>query len=199
MADLEERVRDGDTSVTLTQIEKARREASFAQLKVDAERRGVEKEQEARHAADVETFMAEYEEYMAGADLDQLRGAYAEVVVAVAYLHTLLEERMKEQRGIMSRGRALGLSSGSGEYAVPVSDDRERWQKQFLHRRADFVEFAVEEGKKGFPQRNAKPYAHLLHTDERRAEIRAITSVDKYKQGREMRDRILDEALTADA
>jgi hypothetical protein len=51
-------------------IEKARREASFAQLRVDAERLGVEKERHAERAVAVDQFMADYEEYMSWADLE---------------------------------------------------------------------------------------------------------------------------------
>jgi hypothetical protein len=112
---------------------------------------------------------------------------------------SLASSYVKEQQSASrDRARALGLCSGTGKYTVPVPDDRERWQMQHLHRRADFVEFAMQEGKKGFASRNGKPYVHLLHSDERHAESHSLTLADKHQRGREMRDRILEEALTAD-
>lgn len=139
---------------------------------------------------------------MNGADLEQLRNAYADAVVSVAYLHSLLEERRRSQNAIMSRAHEVGLLEGPHDPSSttgPVWDDRERWRKRYVHRRTDFVDLAVQEGKKGFASRNGQPYTHLLHTDERREEIRSLTQADKYNRGREMRDRMLDEALTADA
>ncbi|MFE5480528.1 hypothetical protein ACFQ9R_32845 [Nocardia sp. NPDC056541] len=191
--DLEERVRDGDTTVTATMLEKARKEASFAQLQIDAARRGVEKERQAEHAADVKAFMADYEEHMAGADLTDLRGAYADAVVSVAYLFTLLEDRRREQTAIMNRGQSLGLTVGK----TPVPNDADRWREQFLNPATDFVALAVEEGQKGFASRNGQPAVHVLHTPERREEIGSLPRDDKHERGIEMRDRILNEAIAA--
>lgn len=115
---------------------------------------------------------------MAGADLEQLRGAYADAVVYVAYLHTLLEDRKRAQADIMGRGRALGLPTTDsvdptvGAHYAPVPEDAHWWRKQFLNPRTDYLALAVQEGQRGFASRNGQPTVYALHTAERQDEIR---------------------------
>ncbi|MBH0781347.1 hypothetical protein [Nocardia bovistercoris] len=199
--DLEERVRDGDTTVTAAMIEKARRESSYAELLVDAERRGVEKQRQAERAAAVEAFMGEYEEYMTGADLETLRGVYANLVVAAADLHTLLAERKRAQTDIMNRALALGLFAGpinpqSGGGNAPVPNDAERWRSRYVKPQTDYLALAVQEGQHGYVSANGQTVTHALHTPERAEEFRSLTSSNKRELGIEMRDRILNDALT---
>ncbi len=196
VAELEARVIAGDETVKPSQLANAQAAERLAALqRLSDERKAKEAEDDA-HAEAVGEFLKDYEEFMT-TDVEPLREAYAGVVVAVADLYTLLEEHKKKQAEIMRRSVGLGLSRhgsmGTARMHPPVREDRERWQEQFIG--GDFIELAVSEGIHGYAQRNSRVIDHVLHTPERRDELRTLTSGDRKQRGGEMRDRMLNEAL----
>ncbi|WP_069166534.1 hypothetical protein [Nocardia altamirensis] len=176
----------------------ARATDELAELKAQSEAREAKEKADAEHQAAVAEFLTDYEEFMT-TDLDPLRDAYARVVLEVADLHTQLEEHRKKQSGIKVRASRLGLhnhprTGNSIPQHAPVPEDAERWRTQLVT--GDYLEHAVEEGKCGFVQSRGKAVSHVLHTPERREEIRSLNEpgVNKKQVGAEMRDRILTEA-----
>lgn len=199
VAELEAAVIAGDKSIKPADIEKARAAERYAELTAQSDAREAKEAEAAAHQAAVNEFLKDYEEFMTS-DLEPLREAYAALVVAVADVHTLTEERRKKQSEIARRSRALGLPTHTGVGVsanhAPVPEDAERWRAQFVG--ADYITPAVEEGKRGFPSGAGKARSHVLHTPERREELRSLTSANQKQLGIEMRDRILNEALSGE-
>lgn len=183
---LEEAVLAGDTSITSGAVSKARQEAEFACLKVVAAQRGVDEESQEVHDAAVGDLRADYENHVE--DLDGLREAYQWAVLALAELHQAIEDRNVASRKLVSRGYALGLVNRSNTTDGPFPDDRSRWSRHHIDK--DFVNKAVEEGRRGFldyPLGN-RAVVHVLHTDERRAQLETITGLRRGEQARELMD-----------
>lgn len=182
VTELEDAVLAGDTSITSGALTKARSEAEFANLKVVAAQRGVDDDSKAVHDAAVSNLRADYEEHVE--DLDDLREAYQWAVLAIAELHQAIEERNVASRALVSRGFALGLVNRSNTTDGPFPDDRSRWSRHHIEK--DFVAKAVEEGDKGYlrsPLAN-KALVHVLHTDERRAQLETITGLRRDVQAK---------------
>ncbi len=199
VAELEARVIAGDDTVKPTQLTNALAAERLAALQRLSDERKAKEAEDNAHAEAVAQFMADYEKFMT-TDVEPLREAYADVVVAIADLYTRLEEHKKEQAEIMGRSNRLGLSRrgamGADKFHPPVREDRERWMAQCIG--GDFIELAVSEGIHGFAQRNSRVIDHVLHTDERREELRTLTLADRKQRGVEMRDRMLNEALAGE-
>lgn len=182
VTELEGAVLAGDTTVTSGALAKARSEAEFASLKVVAAQRGVDDESKAEHDAAVGALRADYEDHVE--DLDELRESYQWVVLAIAELHQLIDARNAKSRALVSRGFALGLVNRSNTTDGPFPDDRSRWSRHHVEK--DFVAKAVEEGGKGFlahPLAN-RAIVHVLHTDERRAQLETITGLRRDAQAK---------------
>lgn len=201
VAELEARVIAGDDTVKPSQLANAQAAERLAALQRLSDERKEREAEEDAHQAAVAEFMADYEEFMT-TDIEPIRSEYANLVVSVAALRAVLEEHLKKQYDIASRARRLGLNKRPDgrvvTNATPVAADRERWQAQYMHRLEDYIAYAVQEGQQGFPQHNGSVALHPLLTDERREELRSLTSSDKQVRGVEMRDRILNEALSSE-
>ncbi|WP_280298763.1 hypothetical protein [Nocardia neocaledoniensis] len=191
----------GGEKVTPKQLLDARAADELAELTALSDERKAAEKAAAEHQAKVDEFLREYEEFMT-TDLDPLREAYAALVVAVADLHTLVEEHLKKQSQIKVRASRLGLhnhprTGARTPHHAPVPGDEERWRKQ--HVSGDYIELAVREGKTGLVSQRGKTGTHVLHTPERREELRSLPSSANLKQvGIEMRDRMLNEALDSE-
>ncbi|MBF6214632.1 hypothetical protein IU433_14845 [Nocardia puris] len=213
VAELEAAVIAGDKSIKPADIEKARAAERYAELTAQSDAREAKEAEAAAHQAAVNEFLKDYEEFMTS-DLEPLREAYAALVVAVADLHTLLEDHRAKQSQIKARASKLGLHSHpmTGEampHHAPVPEDAERWRAQFVYRdvparegqkERGYIADAVEEGKRGFLPRRGKVGTHVLHTPERKEELRSLNErgADRKQLGIEMRDRILNEALSGE-
>ncbi|MFC4124286.1 hypothetical protein [Nocardia rhizosphaerae] len=201
LEELKARVIAGDTKVKPADLANARGADELAVLQAQAAEREVKEKAAAEHRAKVAEFLKEYEEFMT-TDVDPLREAYAALVVAVADLHTLVEEHHKKQSDIKAKAARLGLNNHPRTGApiphhAPVREDAERWRTQFVS--GDYIKLAVEEGKRGFVPGRGKAVSHVLHTPERREELRSLPSGTNLKQvGIEMRDRMLNEALESE-
>lgn len=176
VTDLEQKVVEGDTSITASAIEKARGVARFARLKVQAVMRQAAKDAEAARDAEVEQFLADYEEF-ATSDLAPVREAYEDVVLALAHLGELVSERVEGQAQVLRRAQGLGLNIGPRG----TLDEQARWRSiavpgdtatQALDR---VVDYAVREAKHGYVKDGTqKVRAHALHSDIRRADMEII-------------------------
>ncbi|MFJ2665634.1 hypothetical protein ACIO14_14895 [Nocardia fluminea] len=201
LEELKARVIAGDAKVKPADLANARAADELAVLKAQSDAREAKETAAAEHAAKVAEFLTDYEEFMT-TDLDPLREAYAALVVAVADLHTLVEDHRKKQSEIKARAAGLGLhnhprTGAPMPHHAPVPEDAERWRKQYVNE--DYIKLAMEEGKRGFVPSRGKASTHVLHTPERREELRSISSSANLKQvGIEMRDRILNEALSTE-
>lgn len=182
VTELESAVLAGDTSITASALSKARQEAEFASLKVVAAQRGVDQEAQDAHDAAVADLRADYEDHVE--DLDGLREAYEWAVLAIAELHQAIEARNVISRRLVSRGYALGLVNRSNTTDGPFPDDRARWSKHHIEK--DYVAKAVEEGDKGYLAHALanKAIVHVLHTDERRAQLETITGLRRGEQAK---------------
>lgn len=201
--ELEAAVIAGNKSIKPADIEKARAAERFAALQAQSDaREAAEREARERKEAQEAFKAGDYEEFMT-TDLEPLREAYAALVVAVADLYTLTQEHRRKQIQIMKTAMKLGLhnhpiTSAVMPHRAPVREDAERWAAQFVG--VDYIESAVMEGKRGFPNASGKAGSHVLHTPERREELRSLNEpgVNKKQAGIEMRDRILNEALSGE-
>lgn len=173
VTDLEQKVIEGDTSITASAIDKARQAARFARLKVQAVVRQAEKGAEAARAAEVERVRAAYEEFTKDSNLDPLREAYDNAVLAIAELDELVKERIDAERDVKWHGDRI---------SVTPPPDRASWAVP-----ENVVELAYLEGIHGFPLQNAGVHIHVLHTPERKADMEAIrASGDLHGAGAEL-------------
>ncbi|MGQ4619097.1 hypothetical protein [Nocardia sp. R7R-8] len=194
----------GGEKVTPKQYAEAQAADELAGLQKLSDEREAKEKAAAEHAAAVAKFKAEdYEEFMA-TDFEPLREAYANLVVAVADLHTLVQEHLNKQSQIKARAARLGLhnhprTGAPQSHHAPVPEDAERWRKQYVSGE-DYIQLAVEEGKRGFVPSRGKAGSHVFHTAERKEELRSLNEpkVNLKQLGIEMRDRMLNEALSDD-
>ncbi|NKV31154.1 hypothetical protein GS921_15525 [Rhodococcus hoagii] len=177
VADLEQKVVEGDTSITASAIEKARGVARFARLKVQAVMRQAAKDAEAARDAEVQQFLAEYEEF-ATSDLAPVREAYEDVVLALAHLGELVSERVEGQAQVLRRAQALGLMNIGPRGTL---DEQARWRSIAVpgdtatHALDRVIDDAVREAKHGYVKDGTqKVRAHALHSDIRRADMKII-------------------------
>ncbi|QDQ91582.1 hypothetical protein FND50_12645 [Rhodococcus sp. WB9] len=179
----------GDTTITASQIEKARQAEEFAELQAQAERAKAQRDRVAELDADVATFKADYAEF-AGADLSELRGLYDEAVVIVAELHDKVKARVAEQREMEERERTLerrakelrelGLDASTGRGRL-IDNSQGEWTRIAV--RPEDVDGIAHEAKFGFvPGGGGLPTVHALHSDERRDDMLAIRA-SGYVQG----------------
>lgn len=182
--ELEARVVDGDSSVTVSVLEKARDAARFAQLKVKSAVRGVEKEQRAEHDAAVEKLRADYDAFLDD-DLDPIRESYKWAVINLAELNQAIARRKREADSLTGRAVKLGLvRHTAGGNNAPFRDDANNWRRLKLG--PEFVDYAISEAKRGYPTglgaaNGNKPITHVLHTDERKEQINTLTGSDKFE------------------
>lgn len=120
---LEERVREGDESVTPEEIAGARELGRFARLRADATRRKAEKTKAAARLAACEDLRAEVEEYVTGAGAE-----FAELLKtaedAVAAFVTAVDDRNDRIRGWHLRMQALGVPEHLAPIAPPAEHGR---------------------------------------------------------------------------
>lgn len=189
IATLEQKVIDGDGKVTAAQITTAKEQAAFAELKASAAQNEEARIREGSRQAAVDAYLAEYEKF-ATVDITPLRERYNEIVVLIAELDALVEERIAAQREILVKGSGLGLSDGYN--GVPVKADVERWRAIEITR--DVLDGLATEGRHGYVMGVMGPgIHHALHTPERKADMAKIRA-SGWKQGtaRELLDAFVE-------
>ncbi|UZG58016.1 hypothetical protein [Rhodococcus opacus] len=172
----------GDTTITASQIEKARQTEEFAELQAQAAKAQAHRDRVADFEADVAAFKADYAD-LAGADLSELRDLYEDAVVIIAELHAKVKDRVAEQQQIVARadslgirGRDLGVSTGR-----LIDDTQGEWSRIAV--RPEDVDGIGDEAKRGFvPNAGARATIHALHSDERVEDMREINR-SSYVQG----------------
>lgn len=194
VTDLENKVVEGDTSITPSAIGKAKDAARFARLKVQAALRQREKDAEDARAEAVKQFRAEYEEF-ATIDLDPLRDAYEDAVIALANLTDLVTTRLQDQDEVLGRAPGLGVSIGPKSSSP---EEQARWasiavpesRSQFNRRAGLVIDLALREAEHGYPTDGTQVVrAHALHSDARRADMETIgraSSADRPRVAAEL-------------
>ena len=109
LAELEERVRDGDTTITAQQLAEAREAGHLASLRRDAANRAQQAAQAAEHKAAVEQLTKDYAA-LQDADSAPARKAYADLVRATSKLLAALTDFEPKRRAVMDKALELGVA-----------------------------------------------------------------------------------------
>ncbi|MFW0796562.1 hypothetical protein AAFP30_22350 [Gordonia sp. CPCC 205515] len=152
VAELEERIRNGDTTITPAMLDDAERAEKWVRLQDEAAARAQQHAQAAESVAATEQLHADFAR-LGGADSTAARKAYAKLVAAVAELHTELDA-VAHQRTELSR-RAADLDivlqlDDLGRVAALTSDE--------------YVGYAIREAAGDYLGGLNNP--HALHSDK---------------------------------
>lgn len=109
LAQLEERVRAGDTSITAQQLAEAREADHLASLRQEADERAQAATQAAEHKAAVEQLAKDYAE-LQDADSAPAREAYADLVQSSKTLLDRLAEFDTKRRAVTDKAMELGVA-----------------------------------------------------------------------------------------
>ncbi|MBR7191914.1 hypothetical protein [Gordonia sp. SCSIO 19800] len=108
LAELEERVRGGDTTITAQQLAEARESEHLASLRQDAENRAQAAAQAEEHRAAVTQLHKDYAK-LQGELAKPARKAYADLVAAAKKLHDTLAEFEPKRRAVVGQAMTLGV------------------------------------------------------------------------------------------
>lgn len=172
VTELEEKIADGDTSVTSSVFQKARDALDFALIREKAAAKRAEKDVAAQRQAKIDALVAEAETLT---DITDLQEKFAAVVDAVGAFHRALTTRAKTVAELEARATRLGV------WRRPRIDERVTVQ---TFKPAEWLNAAIEEGKTGQPyssvathksnpMQDSRAGINALHTAERAAAIEA--------------------------
>lgn len=184
IVELEERIRDGDTTITAQDLAEAQSRERFASLQAEAESRAQEHARAAEHDAAVQRVTADYER-LQGADAKAARAAYAKAVSALDALRSAASDLGIQVREVRSRAAALGILDGRFQDLYRVmgySPDH-------------YVEMAIKESSEPLA------YPHALHTDaqvaeaQERQQAKAEAEAARQARARENVDVVVDRGV----
>lgn len=156
LADLEDRVRNGDTTVTAEDLAKAREADHLESLRREAAVRAHTAAQQQAHEAALAQLWADFEEFST-AGSEPARRAYAKAVSALAELRAETNVLNKKRAELLSRSNELGVD-------LPFALER-----VFNRSPQWFVDMAVREAQ-GEPY-GGRTSPHALHSDKQVAEF----------------------------
>ncbi|MCX2965605.1 hypothetical protein [Gordonia aquimaris] len=150
-AELAERVRNGDTTITRQQLREAKEAEEFAELEAEAARRAQQATQAAERESGIEQLNADFERFV-GADSVPARKAYAKAVAALAELATAVDDLQAKRTDLQAQASALGVPLPYHNRAINQGRD-------------GYIQYAVTEasGKQ-------QPHPHPLWSDKQFAE-----------------------------
>lgn len=171
----EQRVVDGDTTVTAAVLEHARGIVEMATLRLQGVRKRAAETAMALQAAEVEQLREDLAAFASPEQNADLQNAYADTVRALAELHRCVDERHQVRAALVGRASELGVPQGRLPQVTAQSA----------------LEFALVEARTGLPPKvegSALPHP-LLHTAERAAELheqaeRRRTNVERVQAER---------------
>lgn len=157
LAELEERVRNGDTTITAADLAQAREAENLASLHQEAARRAQEATDAREYEAAVEQVTADYEK-LRGDGSSKVRTAYAKAVTAIANLTDALNEITDKRDALRDRANILGVLGGQFQdlFRVPALPTDTYLQVAIREARGEYL------GGHG--------NAHALHSDKQVAE-----------------------------
>ncbi|MDJ0027469.1 hypothetical protein QM583_10230 [Gordonia alkanivorans] len=152
LAELEERVRGGDTTITAQDLADAAQADRLASLQQEAAARAQAAEDARNYETAVEQLHKDYAK-LQGEDSAAARKAYAEVVAATAKLKAAIESFAEVRTDVRDRASELG---------VPL-----QFEDMFRivgHSPDTYAKFAIREGQGEYLGGRGNP--HALHSDE---------------------------------
>jgi len=156
LAELEERVRGGDTTVTAQQLADAAQADRLAALQQEATQRAQDAEDARSHKAAVDQLHADYAK-LQGKDSAAARKAYTNLVAAMAELHAALDEFSAKRVAIRDRASELGVP-------LQFAD----WLRIPEYSADTYINHAAREARGEYWPLGNSP--HGLHTDKQVAE-----------------------------